>query len=261
MFAVITPALISGAFAERMRFTAYVAFVPALGDVRLRPRRALGLGGRRLARQAGRARLRGRHRRAPHGGRVRARLRARARQARSGTRKSAAPAQPPDDPHGAALLWFGWFGFNAGSALGAMGSRRAFINTHLGAAGGALGWLVIEWAHSQTERVGVASGPSPGSSRSRLPRDTSLRGRRSHRLSLERGLLPRGARQDRFGSTTRSTPSASTASAGSRARSSRASSRRPPINARRLERALSTATPSSSGFRRSPSWRRGCSAA
>ena len=55
MFAVITPALISGAIAERMSFSAYVALHPALGDPRLRPARALGLGGRRLAPQAPRA--------------------------------------------------------------------------------------------------------------------------------------------------------------------------------------------------------------
>ena len=48
MFAVITPALISGAFAERMKFSAYLVVHAALGDVRLRPRGALGLGHRRL---------------------------------------------------------------------------------------------------------------------------------------------------------------------------------------------------------------------
>jgi Amt family ammonium transporter len=61
---------------------------------------------------------------------------------------------------GAGLLWFGWFGFNAGSALtsGWLASL-AFVTTHLGAAGGALGWLVVEWKHrGKPTALGVASG-------------------------------------------------------------------------------------------------------
>jgi Amt family ammonium transporter len=61
---------------------------------------------------------------------------------------------------GAGILWFGWFGFNAGSALtsGALASL-AFATTHLGAAGGALGWLVVEWKHrGKPTALGVASG-------------------------------------------------------------------------------------------------------
>ncbi len=61
---------------------------------------------------------------------------------------------------GAGLLWFGWFGFNAGSAL-ASGqlAALAFMTTHLGAAGGALGWLFIEWKHrGKPTALGVASG-------------------------------------------------------------------------------------------------------
>ena len=65
MFAAITPALITGAFAERKRFGAFVALHDPLVDLRLLAARALGLGARRLAALAGRARLRGRHRR-PH---------------------------------------------------------------------------------------------------------------------------------------------------------------------------------------------------
>jgi Amt family ammonium transporter len=61
---------------------------------------------------------------------------------------------------GAGLLWFGWFGFNAGSAL-ASGqlAALAFMTTHLGAAGGAIGWLVVEWRHrGKPTALGVASG-------------------------------------------------------------------------------------------------------
>ncbi|MFO0671099.1 MAG: ammonium transporter, partial [Polyangiaceae bacterium] len=61
---------------------------------------------------------------------------------------------------GAGLLWFGWFGFNAGSALAASGlGALAFMTTHAGAAGGALGWVFVEWAHrKKPTALGVASG-------------------------------------------------------------------------------------------------------
>ena len=65
MFAVITPALITGAFAERMKFRGFLALHGPLVAARLQPGRALGLGRRRLDPQPGRARLRRRHRR-PH---------------------------------------------------------------------------------------------------------------------------------------------------------------------------------------------------
>jgi Amt family ammonium transporter len=61
---------------------------------------------------------------------------------------------------GAGILWFGWFGFNAGSALtsGRL-AALAFVATHLGAAGGALGWLAVEWRHrGKPTALGVASG-------------------------------------------------------------------------------------------------------
>jgi Amt family ammonium transporter len=61
---------------------------------------------------------------------------------------------------GAGILWFGWFGFNAGSAL-ASGklAALAFVTTHLGAAGGAIGWLAVEWRHrGKPTALGVASG-------------------------------------------------------------------------------------------------------
>ncbi|MDL5502737.1 MAG: ammonia channel protein, partial [Candidatus Methanoperedens sp.] len=50
---------------------------------------------------------------------------------------------------GAGLLWFGWFGFNAGSALAASGlAGAAFINTNTATAVAALAWMVVEWMHS-----------------------------------------------------------------------------------------------------------------
>ncbi|HEY6395542.1 MAG TPA: ammonia channel protein, partial [Candidatus Binataceae bacterium] len=65
---------------------------------------------------------------------------------------------------GAALLWVGWFGFNAGSALAANGiAVSAFVATHLGAAGAALAWMIAEWIMVGKPTVlGVASGAVAG---------------------------------------------------------------------------------------------------
>lgn len=65
---------------------------------------------------------------------------------------------------GTALLWFGWFGFNAGSALAADGiSVSAFMVTNTSAAMGALAWMAAEWQHSKTPTVlGLASGAVAG---------------------------------------------------------------------------------------------------
>jgi len=55
---------------------------------------------------------------------------------------------------GAGLLWFGWFGFNAGSALGANGlAGAAFINTNTATAVAALSWMFVEWLHSKKPTV------------------------------------------------------------------------------------------------------------
>src|SRR5207253_1339541 len=77
----------------------------------------------------------------------------------------------PMEPHnltytvlGAGLLWFGWFGFNAGSALGANGlAAQALVNTHMAAAAALLGWLLVErvkGGHATT--LGAASGAVAG---------------------------------------------------------------------------------------------------
>jgi Amt family ammonium transporter len=65
---------------------------------------------------------------------------------------------------GAGLLWFGWFGFNAGSALAASGlAGAAFINTNTATAVAAISWMVVEWMHSGKPTVlGLASGAVGG---------------------------------------------------------------------------------------------------
>jgi Amt family ammonium transporter len=65
---------------------------------------------------------------------------------------------------GAGLLWFGWFGFNAGSALAANGlAAVAFVNTHFATCAAALGWMIIEWLiRGKPTMLGVASGAVAG---------------------------------------------------------------------------------------------------
>ncbi|MFO0548222.1 MAG: ammonium transporter [Polyangiaceae bacterium] len=160
MFAVITPALISGAFAERMKFTAYVLFisawvllvyVPVAHWVWAEGGWLFKLGALDFA-----------------GGTVihiTAGVSALVAALMTGKRLKYPHERPL--PHnltmtmlGAGLLWFGWFGFNAGSAL-ASGhlASLAFLATHLGAAGGAFGWVLVEWRHGgKPTALGVASG-------------------------------------------------------------------------------------------------------
>jgi len=77
----------------------------------------------------------------------------------------------PMEPHditmvviGASLLWFGWFGFNAGSALGANGlATAAFVNTHVAAAMAALAWVTASWLrHGRPSVAGGAAGAVAG---------------------------------------------------------------------------------------------------
>jgi Amt family ammonium transporter len=65
---------------------------------------------------------------------------------------------------GAGLLWFGWFGFNAGSAVAANGlAGAAFINTNTAAAMAAISWMFVEWMHTKKPTVlGIASGAVAG---------------------------------------------------------------------------------------------------
>jgi Amt family ammonium transporter len=64
---------------------------------------------------------------------------------------------------GAALLWFGWFGFNAGSALAANGiAANAFMVTNISAAAGALAWLAASWYRGKPSSLGMVSGAVAG---------------------------------------------------------------------------------------------------
>ena len=164
MFAALTPALIIGAFAERMRFRAVVLFGLLWATVVYDPvaHWVWGAGGW----------LRGMGALDFAGGtvvHVTAGVAALACVLYMGHRKGFGreemrPHNVPLTVLGAGLLWFGWFGFNAGSALGA-GSAAvvAFAATHLAAAGAAASWAGVEWLHKGKPTVlGAAAGMVAG---------------------------------------------------------------------------------------------------
>lgn len=165
MFAVITPALITGAFAERKRFKAFVVFSLLWSTVVYDPIAhwvwghggwlgAMGAldfaGGTVVHISSG----------------VSALVAAWVLGKRI-THTDGENVEPHDLTMvvlGASLLWFGWFGFNAGSALAANGlATSAFVNTNTAAAMAALTWLTIHWAHKGVPSVaGATAGAVAG---------------------------------------------------------------------------------------------------
>ncbi len=168
MFAIITPALITGAFAERMKFSAMAVFLSLWSLLVYCPMAHMvwGVGGL-LNATAGHI---------PSldfaGGTVvhitsgvSALICALYLGKRIGYPQTAMP------PHsmvlsfiGACLLWVGWFGFNAGSALGATPlATSAFVNTHFATAAAASGWTIFEWFHNgKPTALGAISGAVAG---------------------------------------------------------------------------------------------------
>jgi len=160
MFAIITPALISGALAERIKFSAYVVFILLWATLVYDPIAhwvwgaggwlgSLGVldfaGGTVVHLSSGMSAL--------------ATICVLGRRQGYLTEKIV--------PHnlgltllGAGLLWFGWFGFNAGSALASNGNASvAFTATHVASAAGALSWMLSEWIHrKKPSALGAASG-------------------------------------------------------------------------------------------------------
>ncbi|HBU70512.1 MAG TPA: ammonia channel protein [Elusimicrobia bacterium] len=160
MFAVITPALIIGAFAERMKFSAFLVFSILWATLVYDPvaHWVWGLGG--WLRNMGALDFAGGT--VVH---INAGVAAIVAALMLGKRKGYAnqPVPPHNLPFtvlGAGLLWFGWFGFNAGSALGANGlAVGAFVTTNTAAAAAGLTWALIEWLHNGTPTtLGVATG-------------------------------------------------------------------------------------------------------
>jgi Amt family ammonium transporter len=174
MFAIITPALISGAIADRTKFTAWAVFVAIWSTVVYFPVAhwvfAFGnkvgdvvtgtgyLAGKGVQDFAGGTAV---HINAGAAGLALALILGK----RVGWRKEAMrPHSLPLVMLGAGLLWFGWFGFNAGSSLAANGTAGlAFMNTQVAAAGGLLGWLLVEKIRNgHATSLGAASGVVAG---------------------------------------------------------------------------------------------------
>jgi hypothetical protein len=158
-FAVITPALVIGGFAERMRFSAVLWFSVLWLLVVYVPIAHWVWGGGWLAKlgvmdyaggivvhvSAGVAALvcavvLGKRRGFPH--------------------TAMTPHSLPFTVAGGGMLWVGWFGFNAGSALDANGSAgMAMLATHMGASAGALAWMIAEWTrYGKPSMLGVVTG-------------------------------------------------------------------------------------------------------
>ena len=164
-FAIITPALIVGAFAERMKFSAMLLFMGIWFTVVYAPMaHMVWSGDGALMWDMGVLDFAGGtvvHINAGIAGLVAALV--------LGKRKGY--PKTPMMPHnlgltlmGASMLWFGWFGFNAGSAVAANGTAgMAMAVTQIAAAAAALGWMFAEWlSHGKPSVLGIASGAVAG---------------------------------------------------------------------------------------------------
>ena len=230
-FAIITPALITGATADRLKFGAYAVFIGVWLVLVYAPIAHMVFAGGWLADMgaldfAGGAVVH-----------MNAGAAALAVVLVLGRRKGW--PETPMPPHnlpmtvlGTGILWFGWAGFNAGSALAADGiAAQAIMNTFLAASAAMLGWLVVERikdGHATT--LGGASGAVAGLVAITPVRRVRRRhGARVHRPDHRCGVLPRPRHQEGVqASTTASTSSPCTSSAGSSARCCWASSPTPP---------------------------------
>jgi Amt family ammonium transporter len=159
MFAIITPALITGAFVERIRFEAFILFtllwatlvydpvahwVWGVGGV-LRDMKALDFAGGTVVHiTAGFSAL----------------AFARAINARKGYGKAMMePSNIPFTVLGAGLLWMGWFGFNGGSALAANGlAVNAVVTTNTAAASAGVVWMLLSWRDNKPSVLGIVTG-------------------------------------------------------------------------------------------------------
>ncbi|HXA78192.1 MAG TPA: ammonium transporter [Candidatus Acidoferrales bacterium] len=169
MFAIITPALITGAFAERMKFSAMLLFLTLWSLLVYDPMAHMVWGKGGLLN----ASLGGRFPTLDFAGGTVVHI-------TSGVSalvcalylgKRLGYPNEPMPPHsvvisfiGACLLWVGWFGFNAGSALSAGGlATSAFVATHFGAAAAVVGWTVAEWIRrGKPSALGAISGAVAG---------------------------------------------------------------------------------------------------
>ena len=163
MFAIITPALISGAVAERMKFGAFCLFVVLWSTFIYSPLAHWVWGGGWMAKLGALDFAGGTVVHISSG--ISAMAAIMILKKRKGYPKE--PIMPHNLPMtitGAALLWFGWYGFNAGSALACNGlAANAFVVTHIASAAAALAWGFAEKIHGgRATTLGVASGAVAG---------------------------------------------------------------------------------------------------
>ena len=161
-FAVITPALIAGAFCERMRFRGYLVFIGLWSLIVYFPFAhavwgaggILGSGGLHAIDFAGGSVV---HELAGSAALATALFLRRRHQLER-------PHSIPLVLLGAGILWFGWFGFNAGSALSAGSvAASALVNTQLGGSAAMLAWMAVEWwRRGKPTGVGIAAGAVAG---------------------------------------------------------------------------------------------------
>ena len=162
MFAVITPAVVSGAFAERMKFSAFLAFSVLWLFVVYVPLAHMAWSAHGLFAQRGLMDF--------AGGTVveiNSGFSALAGALMLGRRRNLIPLPPHNLTYtqiGGAMLWFGWFGFNAGSGLAADGlASSAFLATNVAAAAGGLVWALLDWGLQKKPTIlGAVSGSVAG---------------------------------------------------------------------------------------------------
>jgi Amt family ammonium transporter len=164
MFAVITPALLLGAIAERMKFSAFFLFALLWSTLVYDPiaHWVWGVGGW-IRRMGGLDFAGGIVVHISSGVSALAAALLMGKRRGFGT-EAMAPHNLPMTIAGAGILWFGWFGFNAGSAITAgMLSTSAFVVTHIAGAAGALSWALVEWIYKgKPTTLGAVSGAVAG---------------------------------------------------------------------------------------------------
>jgi Amt family ammonium transporter len=163
MFAGITVALISGAVAERMKFSAFLLFTILWATFIYSPLAHWVWGGGWLGGLGDLDFAGGTVVHISSGVAALACALALGKRHGYGT-ENMAPHNLPLTLVGASLLWVGWFGFNAGSALAADGiAASAFVATHVATAAGALAWIIVEWMYrGNPTLLGAASGAIAG---------------------------------------------------------------------------------------------------
>ncbi|WNM40626.1 ammonium transporter [Micromonospora halotolerans] len=164
MFAVITVALISGALSDRTKFAGWLVFAAGWATLVYFPVAHMVWGGGLIGGDIGALDFAGGTAVHINAGAAALALVLVLGKRVGWPRESAKPHNIPLVALGAGLLWFGWFGFNAGSELTADGvTALAFVNTQVATAAALLGWIVVEWVRDgKPTLVGASSGAVAG---------------------------------------------------------------------------------------------------